>query len=103
MWAEIATPAGMTPIPVVLINSLSAAPRWTTFVSPVTICTPAFLAAACILSATRRKVSTASPSSKITLQVRYNGLAPLTAKSLTVPLMANSPISPPGKNKGSTT
>ncbi len=31
------------------------------------------------------------------------GLAPLTARSLTVPLTANAPMSPPGKNSGSTT
>ena len=94
---------GIMPIPVVLINSLSAQPRLTTFVSPVTICTPAFCAAFCILATTRRNVSTGKPSSKMTLQVRYKGFAPLTAKSLIVPLIASSPMSDPGKNKGSTT
>ena len=34
-------PAGITPMPAVLMNSLSAAPRSTTLVSPVTIVTPA--------------------------------------------------------------
>ena len=39
--AEIATPRGTTPMPAVLTNSLSAAPRSTTLVSPVTMVTPA--------------------------------------------------------------
>jgi hypothetical protein len=33
----------------------------------------------------------------------YNGFAPLIAKSLTVPLIASRPISPPGKKIGVTT
>ena len=94
---------GIIPIPAVFINNLSAQPLLTTLVSPVTICTPAFLAAFCILATTLRKVSMGKPSSKIMLQVRYKGFAPLTAKSLIVPLIANSPMSEPGKNKGSTT
>ena len=37
----ISTPGGTRPTPAVLMNSLSALPRSTTLVSPVTICTPA--------------------------------------------------------------
>ncbi len=34
---------------------------------------------------------------------RYSGVAPLMARSLTVPLTARSPMLPPGKNSGRTT
>src|ERR1035437_10135092 len=37
------------------------------------------------------------------LAERYRGSAPETARSLTVPLTASSPIDPPGKNRGCTT
>ena len=35
-------------------------------------------------------------------QVRYNGLAPMQARSLTVPQIDSFPIFPPGKNAGDT-
>ena len=38
-----------------------------------------------------------SPSSRIRPRERYRGTAPETTRSLTVPLTASLPISPPGK------
>ena len=35
-------------------------------------------------------------------QARYNGFAPIHARSLTVPQMDSLPIFPPGKNAGDT-
>jgi hypothetical protein len=85
------------------MNSLSHAPFGTTLVSPVTICTPAVLDASAIERATLRKSSTFTPSSTITGHDKYSGMAPPTTRSLTVPKTASRPMSPPGKNRGSTT
>ena len=46
--------------------------------------------------------SRAKLSSKIKAPARCNGLAPLMAKSLTAPLIAKRPMSPPGKKIGVT-
>jgi hypothetical protein len=43
------------------------------------------------------------PSSIIKPKLKYRGTAPHIAKSLTVPLTASEPMSPPGKNNGETT
>ena len=48
-------------------------------------------------------VSVGKPASRIKLTTMASGLAPDTARSLTVPLMASSPIEPPGKRSGFTT
>ncbi len=61
--AEGATPSGTSPMPAVLTNSWSAAPRPTTLVSPVTIRVPAFTAAAAAEAVIRRRSSSGSPSS----------------------------------------
>ena len=37
------------------------------------------------------------------LAVRYSGMAPAMATSLTVPCTASAPMSPPGKNSGEIT
>ncbi len=81
----------------------SAAPRSTTFVSPATICTPAASAARAIASTSARSSSASSPSSRISDRLSASGRAPDTARSLTVPLTARSPIEPPGKRIGLTT
>ena len=59
--AEIATPHGTTPIPAVLTNNLSAAPRSTTLVSPVTMATPVWSADRFMLATTRRRTSNVEP------------------------------------------
>ena len=51
----------------------------------------------------RRRSATGKPSSRMKPADRYSGRAPHTARSLTVPLTARSPMSPPGKNSGDTT
>ena len=65
--------------------------------------TPAAAAASRMDSATRVKSATGKPSSRMKPAVRYNGVAPETDRSLTVPLTARSPMFPPGKNNGDTT
>jgi hypothetical protein len=60
----------MTPIPAVLINSLSAAPRGTTLVSPVTMAMPASRAVCAMLFTTASRVAISSPSSRINPQER---------------------------------
>ena len=81
----------------------SAWPRSTTFVSPATIDTPAARAAAAIASTSSRRTSASRPSSRISDSVSASGRAPATARSLTVPFTARSPIEPPGKRSGLTT
>ena len=44
-----------------------------------------------------------NPASRINVTTIASGLAPETARSLTVPLMASSPIEPPGNTSGFTT
>ena len=85
------------------MKSWSALPRGTTLVSPVTMETPARSAAARIDSTTRRSTATSSPSSRMKAAESASGSAPPTARSLTVPLTASSPMSPPGKKSGLTT
>ena len=46
--------------------------------------------------------SIGNPSSMTNAQVRYSGLAPIQARSLTVPQIDSLPIFPPGKNAGET-
>jgi hypothetical protein len=53
--------AGMAPMPAVLINSLSAAPRGTTLVSPVTMAIPAARAVSAMLATTASRVAISSP------------------------------------------
>jgi len=48
----------------------------------------------------RPSVSSGRPSSRMKPALRYSGRAPLIARSLTVPLTASVPISPPGKISG---
>jgi hypothetical protein len=65
--------------------------------------TPAALAVSRTLARIRTRCSTGKPSSMIIASVRYIGLAPDTARSLTVPATATFPMSPLPKNSGSTT
>src|SRR4051794_12382212 len=91
------------PTPVVHTYMPSAWPRSTTFVSPVTIRTPAASAAAAIAATSVRSTSASRPSSRISAALSASGRAPATARSLTVPLTASSPMEPPGKRSGLTT
>src|SRR5450755_588993 len=91
------------PSPVVQTYIPSACPRSTTLVSPATISMPASCAAAAIASTSRRRSSAGSPSSSTSDSVSATGRAPETARSLTVPLTASSPIDPPGNRSGLTT
>ena len=83
--------------------SPSPRPRSTTLVSPVTICTPASLAAAEAEAITRLSVPVGRPSSIISASERYFGSAPHIARSFTVPQTASLPMSPPGNSSGVTT
>src|ERR1017187_7861753 len=85
------------------MKSLSAEPLLTTLVSPVTMDTPAALAASDMDAVMRESSSSGSPSSMMKAAERESGRAPLMARSLTVPWMASLPMSPPGKNSGVTT
>ena len=96
-------PAGNAPTPLVLMNTPSPWPRFTTFVSPVTSATPASRATSAIEAQMRRRSSMGKPSSKMNPQLRYSGRAPLVATSFTVPHTAKRPMSPPGKKWGVTT
>ena len=92
------------PTPVVARYIRSAWPRSTTLVSPATISTPA-RARRCARSprpprAARR--SRGPPRGSSRASARAGGRPP-TARSLTVPLTASSPIEPPGKRSGLTT
>ena len=91
------------PIPEVLIKIESALPFSTTLKSPATIFTPAARAASAMLSATFSRTKISQPSSTINPHERKSGVAPSTARSLTVPQTASLPISPPGKKSGDTT
>ena len=98
------SPRGSTaPSPVVHRYMPSARPRWTTFVSPPMISTPAARAVSAIAWTSARRMSESSPSSRIIDTVRACGRAPAIARSLAVPLTASSPIEPPGKRRGETT
>ena len=56
-----------------------------------------------IASTSARRSSAARPSSSTIASVSASGRAPATARSLTVPFTASSPIEPPGKRIGFTT
>ena len=77
----------------------SPLPRSTTFVSPVTSDTPASAHAARIEATIRFRSRIGSPSSRMKAAERYSGVAPPTARSLTVPCTAKRPMSPPGKKR----
>ncbi len=100
---ESERPRGTMPTPVVVMKTPSPLPRSTTFVSPATKATPASAQACRIESTMRVRSATGSPSSRMNAAVRYRGVAPPTARSLTVPWTASLPMSPPGKNSGRTT
>ncbi len=91
------------PTPDVLMYIASAAPRSTTFVSPVITATPASEAARAIASTSARSSSASRPSSRTSATLIASGLAPAIARSFTVPFTASSPIEPPGKRIGLTT
>ena len=90
-------------MPAVVTYRPSAAPRSTTFVSPATIDTPAAVAARAADRASTRSSSIGKPSSMTNAAVSTSGVEPETARSLTVPFTASSPMSPPGKTSGRTT
>ncbi len=81
----------------------SAFPCSTTFVSPPTTVTPARAAASAIARTSASSTGVGSPASSTKVVTSAIGLAPDTARSLTVPLTASSPIDPPGKRSGRTT
>ncbi len=93
----------ISPTPVVVMKSPSAAPRSTTLVSPVTIGTPASRAVAAMLAQTARSSSRAKPSSMTKAAASASGRAAAVARSLTVPATERRPMSPPGKVSGCTT
>jgi hypothetical protein len=72
-------------------------------VSPATTWTPAASAARAMASTSARSTSDGRPSSSTIDRLSASGRAPATARSLTVPLTASSPIDPPGKRIGLTT
>src|SRR6185437_12149077 len=100
---ESARPSGTTPTPVVVMKMRSPLPRSTTLVSPVTSFTPASSHARRIDATMRWRSVSARPSSRMNAAERKSGVAPPTARSLTVPLTARLPMSPPGKKMGRTT
>ena len=81
----------------------SAMPCSTTFVSPPTIGTPALRAAIAIASISLSSALAGNPASRINVAISASGRAAETARSLTVPFTASSPIEPPGKRSGLTT
>ena len=92
------------PTPAVVTKRPSALPRSTTLVSPATTATPAASRPrAPSTRAMRRRSSSGKPSSITNPALSQSGSAPATARSLTVPLTASSPMSPPGKKSGLTT
>ncbi len=97
------TSCSRTPTPVVTTYIESHFPRSTTLVSPVTTGTPAARAASAMAVTSARRTSAGSPSSSTRATDRASGRAPDTARSLTVPLTASSPIEPPGNRIGRTT
>ena len=96
--AELRRPRGTTPMPDVLMKSLSAAPRPTTLVSPVTIGDARARRGRAAPTRSRgADRPSGSPSSRMNASDSASGRAPPTARSLTVPLTASSPMSPPRK------
>src|SRR5665213_1241316 len=90
-------------MPAVLMKMPSALPRSTTLRSPVTMRTPALRAASRIDATIRPSKAVSSPSSSTKPALRQVGRAPHMARSLTVPLIASRPMSPPGNTSGLTT
>ena len=90
-------------MPDVLMNILSPLPFSTTLVSPVTILIFALSAAFFILTSTSQNSFIVKPSSMIKPKDIYLASAPHIAISFTVPLIAKSPIFPPGKKIGEIT
>ena len=74
-----------TPMPDVLMYTPSPLPRSTTFVSPVTMGTPARAAASLIAATTRFSVSMERPSSRMKPALSASARAPHIARSFTVP------------------
>ena len=99
---EVSTPSGILPIPVVVIKTPSTWPLPATLVSPATMRTPASSAVLAMEAAILSSFSIGKPSSMTKAQVRYIGLAPMQARSLTVPQIDSLPISPPGNSAGET-
>ena len=93
----------ISPTPVVVMKSPSAAPRSTTLVSPVTMGTPASRAVAAVLAHSSRRSASANPSSMMKAAASASGRAAAVARSLTVPATERRPMSPPGKVSGCTT
>ena len=93
-------PGNIAPTPEVLMTIPSSAPRGRTFVSPVTISTPASRAARPAEANTRSSSAIWSPSCSTSDRLSATGLAPLTARSLIVPQTASLPMSPPGNSSG---
>src|SRR5207253_1009356 len=100
---ESETPSGTSPTAVVEMKTWSPLPRSTTLVSPVTSCTSHSAQAARIEATIRRRSSSGSPSSRMKAAAMNWGRAPPTARSLTLPVIASFPMSPPGKKIGLTT
>ena len=94
--------SGMTPMPVVVMNTPSTWPLPATLVSPATIFTPTSLQVFAMLSTMRSSRAVSNPSSMTNPQVRYRGFAPMQAMSLTVPQMDSLPMFPPGNSAGDT-
>jgi hypothetical protein len=90
--------AGIAPIPAVLINSLSAAPRCTTLVSPVTMAIPASRGCRHAVDHGFQRLHR-QPLFEDKTAGEIARIAPLTATSLAVPQTASLPILPPGKNR----
>src|SRR5664280_2625974 len=102
-FGEITMPGATRPTPLTLMKTPSPFPRSTTFVSPVTIGTPAPAAAACIEATMRERSLRGRPSSRMRPAESASGCAPHIARSFTVPCTASEPMSPPGKKSGLTT
>ena len=81
----------------------SAAPRSTTFVSPVTTSTPAAAAASAMSATIARSVSIGNPSSSTNAAESASGRAPIMARSFTVPCTARCPTDAAGNCSGWTT
>ena len=96
-------PAGTRPTPAVVMYIASAAPRSTTFVSPVTTGTPAAAAASAMSATTSRNTSMGRPSSSTNAAEIAVGRTPIMARSLIVPCTARCPAEPPAKRRGFTT
>ncbi len=86
-------------MPVVVMYRRSTLPCSTTLVSPPTIATPAARAARAMARTSAASISVGSPASSTKVMTSATGRAPHTARSLTVPLTASSPMDPPGNSQ----